>query len=145
MTEVVVGYIVKALITLAIGVITSVVIPAIVKWVGNTNNTKLLSFIQSTVKAAEQVFGSGTGAAKKAYVISAIQAKFKNLKISSSELDALIESAVYEVSGAIKNAAKAIEETQIKSNTSETAGDTTIVKDPDKIISDKKSSTTIQY
>ena len=48
------------------------------------------------VRAAEQIYGSGQGQAKKAYVINAVQAYFseKNIPLSASLIEGVTESAV---------------------------------------------------
>ena len=106
----------KIVVPLLMSIITSFVIPAIVKWIGNLKNTKLQNLISSAVTAAEQLFGSGRGEEKKKYVIDLVKKAFKNLGVSDEVLDAMIESAVYQVSGAIKQAKEELENNKENSN-----------------------------
>lgn len=60
--------------------------------------------VTKAVLAAEQVIGSGSSADKKQYVVDTLSKKIGG-KLSSAELDQLIEAAVYNVSKAIKSSA----------------------------------------
>lgn len=110
MDEMLLRYLVSGLITVFSALITTFLVPSLKNWISNLKNDKLLSFIQNSVKAAEQIYGSGTGSTKKDYVIDLVKTKFKKLGLNDSELDTLIESAVYEVSGAIKTVKTVLDE-----------------------------------
>ena len=146
MSEQLLNIIIKAVISLVVALITTFIIPAIAKWIGNLNNAKLKSFIKSAVRAAEQIYGGGTAEIKKQYVIDHIKEKFKKLNISSDELDTYIEDAVYEVSGAVKGAVKQIKENLdaqgIEASKTLSNG-LTIIQESKKKIKDAESSTSI--
>lgn len=82
-----------------INVIFGVVIPFVLFVVAGylviTNrNENIINWVKIAVKAAEQLFEHGDNAAKFDYVSSFIAEKFK---ISTEDLETLIESAVYEI------------------------------------------------
>lgn len=146
MSEQLLNIIIKAVISLVVALITTFIIPAIAKWIGNLNNAKLKAFIKSAVRAAEQIYGGGTAEIKKQYVIDHIKEKFKKLKISSDELDTYIEDAVYEVSGAIKGAVKQIKEdldAQGVEASKTLSNGLTIIQESKKKVKDAESSTSI--
>jgi len=146
MSEQLLNIIIKAVISLVVALITTFIIPAIAKWIGNLNNAKLKSFIKSAVRAAEQIYGGGTAEIKKQYVIDHIKEKFKKLNISSDELDTYIEDAVYEVSGAVKGAVKQIKEdldAQGIEASKTLSNGLTIIQESKKKIKDAESSTSI--
>ena len=146
MSEQLLNIIIKAVISLVVALITTFIIPAIAKWIGNLNNAKLKSFIKSAVRAAEQIYGGGTAEIKKQYVIDHIKEKFKKLNISSDELDTYIEDAVYEVSGAVKGAVKQIKEdldAQGIEASKTLSNGLTIIQESKKKVKDAESSTSI--
>ena len=59
----------------------------------------LYSAVKIAVYAAEQLFGSGKGEMKKQYVIEFLASKglYVDEEVISSDLNAMIESAVYEL------------------------------------------------
>lgn len=102
MSPEIMDWIIKGVVALVTGLITTFLVPALVKWKNNLQQTNLQKFISSTVRAAEQIFGPGTAPLKKEYVINAIKEKYGN-KLDVDTLDTLIEAAVYEISQALKN------------------------------------------
>lgn len=140
-----VDLVVKIAVPVLMAIITTFVIPAVVKWISNLKNTKLETFIKNAVNAAEQMYGPGTGEEKKQYVIDLVKKAFKNIGVSDEVLDAMIESAVYSVSGAIKQAKE-----QLASSTdtiqSATVVDSnlTIIEDNSKKVEETNESTGIK-
>lgn len=85
--------------------IVSTLIPLIVKKIGATNLQKLKNLADIAVRAAEQIYGPKTAAEKKAYVIKYLKSKMgwtMKLGLKQDQLDTIIESAVFEVSSAVK-------------------------------------------
>ena len=69
---------------------------------------RLNTFIDKTVRAAEQLYpnlGSKTGKEKYEYVLNEVLAKFPN-QVNNEHLKTLIEGAVYAVSEEVKQIAK---------------------------------------
>lgn len=69
--------------------------------IGTEQFKKYYDLITKFVYAAEQTLGAGTGAQKKAEVISLIQKQIGN-KLSAEEIDKLIEAAVFEMNLVLK-------------------------------------------
>lgn len=140
-----VDLVVKIAVPVLMAIITTFVIPAVVKWISNLKNTKLETFIKNAVNATEQMYGPGTGEEKKQYVIDLVKKAFKNIGVSDEVLDAMIESAVYSVSGAIKQAKE-----QLASSTDTTQSATvvdsnlTIIEDNSKKVEETNESTGIK-
>ncbi|SMC92103.1 phage holin, LLH family [Papillibacter cinnamivorans] len=86
------GYILDALLVLALGVTVKYLIPWIQSLITKQNLSVLTNWVQAAVAAAEQTIqGSGLGAQKKAFVVNLLH----ELGISvDSTVDALIEAAV---------------------------------------------------
>ena len=86
------GAIIGAIITIAVAAITVAVVP----WLREKLSAEQLAVVQRWVSiavlAAEQIFGSGTGAKKKAYVLELLTAR--GIKLDAEALDAMIEAAV---------------------------------------------------
>jgi len=86
------GAIIGAIITIAVAAITVAVVP----WLREKLSAEQLAVVQRWVSiavlAAEQIFGSGTGAKKKAYVLEWLTAR--GIKLDAEALDAMIEAAV---------------------------------------------------
>lgn len=92
--------ILEAVITLAIALVTGLVIPLLRQKLGAEKLNKVATYVQIAVEAAEQIFReSGKGAEKKAYVIQWLSDH--NITMDSDKLDAMIESAVYNLGQAI--------------------------------------------
>lgn len=92
--------ILEAVITLAVALVTGLVIPLLRQKLGAEKLNKVATYVQIAVEAAEQIFReSGKGAEKKAYVIQWLSDH--NITVDSDKLDAMIESAVYNLGQAI--------------------------------------------
>ncbi len=88
MTSTILSFILKAVISIAVVVITSYVIP----WL---KEKRLYEYVMIAVQAAEQMIReSGAGAKKYELVEEWLTSKFH---ISAEEAKSLIESAVYEM------------------------------------------------
>lgn len=88
--------IVEAVITLIIAVVTAFIIPFIKSKTTMQQQATLMALVRIAVSAAEQLYrGSGLGTQKKDYVISWLDAH--GLTVDPEKLDAMIESAVYEL------------------------------------------------
>lgn len=92
--------ILEAVITLAVALVTGLVIPLLRQKLGAEKLNKVATYVQIAVEAAEQMFReSGKGAEKKAFVIDWLAEH--NIVIDDDKLDAMIESAVYNLGQAI--------------------------------------------
>lgn len=88
--------IIEAVITLIIAVFTAFIIPFIKSKTTVQQQAALMALVRIAVSAAEQLYrGSGLGKQKKEYVISWLDAH--GLTVDAEKLDAMIESAVYEL------------------------------------------------
>jgi hypothetical protein len=91
------------IVSLVIAVLGLVLTGIFMPYVKSKASTEQLELIYKAVKiavyAAEQLFGSGMGVKKKQYVIEYLASKglYVNEEIISSDLNAMIESAVYEL------------------------------------------------
>jgi uncharacterized membrane protein YraQ (UPF0718 family) len=89
--------IIEAIVTLLVAIISAFVIPYIKSKTTAAQQAEIEAWVKIAVTAAEQIYtGSGRGDEKKAYVIEWLNAR--NLKVDETKLDALIESAVYQLS-----------------------------------------------
>lgn len=90
--------IIEAVVTLIVALISAFVIPYIKQKTNKTQQEEIVAWVKIAVTAAEQIYtGSGRGEEKKAYVVEWLKAR--NLKVDEEKLDALIESAVHQLSG----------------------------------------------
>ena len=88
--------IIEAVAALIGVIITCVLIPYIKSKTTTEQQKEINAWVKIAVSAAEQLFtGSGRGEEKKAYVIAWL--KERGITVDEAELDALIESAVYEL------------------------------------------------
>lgn len=88
--------ILEAALTLLAVMITSIVVPYIKSKTTAQQQAEINAWVKIAVSAAEQIYaGSGRGAEKKAYVLDWLRAH--GITVDESKLDALIESAVYEL------------------------------------------------
>ena len=88
--------IVETLIAFICAVVSCVVIPLIKKHTNAAQQKEINAWVAIAVTAAEQIFqGNGRGDEKKAYVLDFLSEKGYTLDANS--IDALIESAVYEL------------------------------------------------
>lgn len=86
----------EALIALVGIIITSFVVPYIKSKTNANQQAAILALIKIAVAAAEQIFGAyGFGKEKKEYVTEWLKAR--GVKLDADKLDAMIESAVYEL------------------------------------------------
>jgi hypothetical protein len=77
-------------------VITCVLVPYIKSKTTSEQQKEINAWVKIAVSAAEQIFnGSGRGEEKKAYVIQWLREH--GITVDEAKLDALIESAVYEL------------------------------------------------
>ena len=84
----------SAVITLAVALITTFVIPYLKQKVGTQKIQKVYNLISLAVEAAEMIYkGTGMGEKKKAYVLKYLTDK--GIDIDFGTLDNMIESAVY--------------------------------------------------
>lgn len=88
--------IVEAILALVAVLITGIVIPYIRKRTTTEQQKELLAWVKIAVSAAEQIYvGSGRGPEKKMYVIDWLADR--NITVDTNKIDAIIESAVYEL------------------------------------------------
>ena len=91
---------VKALVALAISVLTCFVIPAIKQRMEANEFAELWKWVKIAVEAAEMIYNrSGMGKEKKKYVENFLLAKGLTVKVD--ELDNLIEAAVLELKAGV--------------------------------------------
>lgn len=92
------------IIVLIIGVvslcITSIFLPYVKTKVSANKLSTIYTLVKIAVNAAEQLYGSKMGEKKKQYVIEYLAGKgiYVDVDIIASEFNAMIESAVYELS-----------------------------------------------
>lgn len=85
----------EAIIALALAVLTGLAIPYLKSVTTTAQQEQISTWVKVAVMAAEQLYASEEGAAKKSYVVDYLSAI--GLTVDSTELDALIESAVYQL------------------------------------------------
>lgn len=92
--------IIEAALLLIAAVFTAVVIPYIKSKTTAQQQTEINAWVKIAVSAAEQIFnGSGRGTEKKAYVLEWL--KQRGITVDEAKLDAMIESAVYELKSGV--------------------------------------------
>ena len=88
--------IIQAVFALIAAVITVIVIPYIKSKTTAQQQAEINAWVKIAVSAAEQIYnGSGRGPEKKAYVLEWL--KQRGITVDEAKLDAMIESAVYEL------------------------------------------------
>lgn len=88
--------IVEAVAALIAALITAFVIPYVRSKTTAQQQAEINAWVKIAVSAAEQIYkGSGRGEEKKAYVIQWLREH--GITVDEAKLDALIESAVYEL------------------------------------------------
>lgn len=93
--------IIEAVITLIIALVTAFFIPFIRSKTTVQQQTALMALVRIAVAAAEQLYqGSGLGKQKKEYVIEWLN--LHGLTVDAGKLDAMIESAVYDLKTAVE-------------------------------------------
>ena len=88
--------IIEALFALIAAVMTAIVVPYIRSKTTAQQQAEVSAWVKIAVSAAEQIYsGSGRGAEKKQYVLDWLRTH--GVTVDESKLDALIESAVYDL------------------------------------------------
>ena len=85
---------------LVVALVTAFLIPYIKAKLTTEQLSTLITWVDIGVSAAEQLFNSGEGEAKKQYVLNFLESK--GYKVYSDEIDKMIEAAVNELTGALK-------------------------------------------
>lgn len=93
--------ILECIIALLSAVMTTFIVPYIKQRLSEEKQKKLLFWVQTAVKAAEQLFGSKAGKQKKEYVVAFLLSK--GLVFDVDEVTALIESEVYKLTDIAKS------------------------------------------
>jgi hypothetical protein len=88
--------IIEIISALIVAIITYTVIPYIKSRTTATQQEQINALVKIAVQAAEQlIIGTGLGKERKAYVLSWLAAN--DITVDMTKIDALIESAVYEL------------------------------------------------
>lgn len=82
----------EALIGLAAALITAFLIPYIKSKYNAAQQEEIVTWVEFAVLAAEQLYGSGMGQEKKAYVLEFLRQQ--GYSVDAAKLEVLIESAV---------------------------------------------------
>ncbi len=85
----------EGIIMLLSALITTFLIPMLRQKLSDDKKEKLIFWVKTAVKAAEQIYGSKTGQQKKDYVVAFLLSK--GIVIDIDEVTALIESEVYKL------------------------------------------------
>ena len=93
--------IIEAIIVLISALITTFLLPYIRQKLSDEKRQKLIFWIETAVKAAEQIYGSKAGQQKKDYVVAFLLSK--GIVADVDEVTALIESEVYKLTKAGEN------------------------------------------
>jgi hypothetical protein len=100
--------IIEAAIALIGVIITAIVIPFIKSKTTVTQQQQINGWVKIAVAAAEQIYiGSGRGVEKKAHVLAFL--KSKGITFDVETIDAMIESAVYELTHGVIEIGAALE------------------------------------
>ena len=103
----------EAVAALIAALITAFVIPYIKRKTTAEQQKEINAWVKIAVAAAEQIYGSGRGEEKKAYVIDWL--RNHGITVDEEKLDALIEAAVYELNqGVIPIEGIAVKEEEAK-------------------------------
>ena len=94
--------IIECVIALLSAAVTTFLIPYLKQRLTEEKQRKLLFWVQTAVKAAEQIYGSKTGQKKKEYVVGFLLSK--GIVFDVDEVTALIESEVYKLTQSGENA-----------------------------------------
>lgn len=87
--------IMEGVIAVLSAVVTTFLIPYIRQRLSEEKQKKLLFWVQTAVRAAEQLFGGKAGQQKKEYVVAFLLSK--GIVFDVDEVTALIESEVYKL------------------------------------------------
>ena len=90
--------IIEALVVLISALITTFLLPYIKQKLSDEKRQKLIFWIETAVKAAEQLYGSKAGQQKKEYVVAFLLSK--GIVADIDEVTALVESEVYKLTKA---------------------------------------------
>ena len=100
--------IVKAVFMLLAFIVTTMLIPFISSKTTAQQQAEINAWVKIAVAAAEQIYtGEGRGAQKKEYVLTWLEER--KIKLDENTIDALIESAVYELKNGFINIAEGVE------------------------------------
>ena len=92
--------IIEAVFALLAAIITAVVIPYIKNRTTAQQQAEINAWVRIAITAAEQVYkGTGRGEEKKAFVLEWL--KSHGVTVDMEKLDALIESAVYDINNGL--------------------------------------------
>lgn len=92
--------IIEAVFALIAAIVTAIIVPYIKSRTTAQQQTQIAEWVRIAVTAAEQLYkGSGRGAEKKAYVLDWLHEH--GVTVDESKLDAMIESAVYEINNSV--------------------------------------------
>lgn len=87
--------IIEIIISLLSAIITAFIIPLLKQKLSAEKREKLIFWVDTAIHAAEQIYGSKTGKAKKEYVFDFL--KSKGIVFDVDEVEAMIESEVYKL------------------------------------------------
>lgn len=87
----------ECIVALLSAVITTFLIPYLKQRLTEEKQKRLLFWVQTAVRAAEQLFGSNAGKQKKEYVVAFLLSK--GIVFDVDEVTAMIESEVYKLTG----------------------------------------------
>ncbi len=93
--------IIEFVIAILSAAVTTVLIPYLKQRLSEEKQKKLMFWVQTAVKAAEQIYGSKTGQKKKEYVVAFLLSK--GIVFDVDEVTALIESEVYKLTETVDN------------------------------------------
>lgn len=91
--------VVSAAITLILAILSAFLIPLIKQKADAEKLDVIRMWVTIAVSAAEQIFGHGTGEAKKEYVLKFLSDK--GFTVNAEDIDNLIEAAVLELKNSI--------------------------------------------
>ena len=91
----------ECIVALLSAAITTFLIPYLKQRLNEEKQKRLLFWVQTAVRAAEQLFGGKTGKQKKEYVVAFLLSK--GIVFDVDEVTALIESEVYKLTGVNEN------------------------------------------
>ena len=94
--------IIEAAVVLISALLTTFLLPFLKQRLSDEKRQKLIFWVETAVKAAEQLYGSKTGQQKKDYVVAFLLSK--GIVADVDEVTALIESEVYKLTKAADDA-----------------------------------------
>lgn len=94
--------IIEAAVVLISALVTTFLLPFLKQRLSDEKRQKLIFWVETAVKAAEQLYGSKTGQQKKDYVVAFLLSK--GIVADVDEVTALIESEVYKLTKAADDA-----------------------------------------